>query len=257
MITKHKLNNFFGEKWKPVVFNFEYVSTNRIEVSSYGRVRSFNRMSDGNILKTPLINGYEIIRLKFFKQRDEATDKRLQTAQNKILKLSRDLKKMLLNKSDQILIDEAEKVLNATKKAVKIKFLNAAKKRTINYHALIHRLVATYFLRKPSPDQTVVAHLDYNKLNNTANNLKWMTPEQNYIHQQGSPMVIQEKLDRKSRQGDYSNVSKLTVTKVMLLKKLLNKGKPIKQLVKQFRVTDTQIFRIKRGENWGNIEAAN
>ncbi len=42
----------------------------------------------------------------------------------------------------------------------------------------------------------------------------------------------------------------------MLLKKLLNQGKPIKQLVKQFKVTDTQIFRIKRGENWADIEAA-
>jgi len=42
----------------------------------------------------------------------------------------------------------------------------------------------------------------------------------------------------------------------MLLKKLLNQGKPMKQLVKQFKVTDTQIFRIKRGENWADIEAA-
>jgi hypothetical protein len=25
---------------------------------------------------------------------------------------------------------------------------------------------------------------------------------------------------------------------------------------KQFKVTDTQIFRIKRGENWAEIEAA-
>ena len=30
----------------------------------------------------------------------------------------------------------------------------------------------------------------------------------------------------------------------------------MKQLVKIFKVTDTQIIRIKRGENWGNIEAA-
>jgi Mor family transcriptional regulator len=43
----------------------------------------------------------------------------------------------------------------------------------------------------------------------------------------------------------------------MLLKKLLNEGKPIKQLVKLFKVSDTQIFRIKRGENWANIQALN
>jgi uncharacterized protein YerC len=42
----------------------------------------------------------------------------------------------------------------------------------------------------------------------------------------------------------------------MLLKKMLNQGKPMRTLVKQFKVTDTQILRIKRGENWGDIEAA-
>jgi hypothetical protein len=31
----------------------------------------------------------------------------------------------------------------------------------------------------------------------------------------------------------------------------------MKQLVKQFKITDTQIFRIKRGENWTDIQAAN
>ena len=43
----------------------------------------------------------------------------------------------------------------------------------------------------------------------------------------------------------------------MLMKKLINQGKPMKQLVKLFKVTDTQILRIKRGENWADIKAAN
>jgi hypothetical protein len=42
----------------------------------------------------------------------------------------------------------------------------------------------------------------------------------------------------------------------MYLKKLLQENKPIKNLVKQFKVTETQILRIKRGENWGSVEAA-
>jgi hypothetical protein len=42
----------------------------------------------------------------------------------------------------------------------------------------------------------------------------------------------------------------------MLLKKLLNEGKPMKQLIKQFKITDTQILRIKRGENWSSVAAA-
>ena len=42
----------------------------------------------------------------------------------------------------------------------------------------------------------------------------------------------------------------------MLLKKLMNEGKPMKQLVKQFKITETQILRIKKGINWSEIPAA-
>jgi hypothetical protein len=31
----------------------------------------------------------------------------------------------------------------------------------------------------------------------------------------------------------------------------------MKQLVKQFKITNTQIVRIKRGENWPDVQAAN
>ena len=84
-----------------------------------------------------------------------------------------------------------------------------------------------------------------------------MTAEENYAHQQNSPYVIKEKQERRLRRKEISRATKLTVTKVMLLKKMINLGKPMKQLVKQFKVTDTQIYRIKRGENWADIEAAN
>ena len=83
-----------------------------------------------------------------------------------------------------------------------------------------------------------------------------MTPAENYEHQKNSPHVIKEKQQRQQRQQSDPNQAKLTVTKVMLLKKLLNEGKPIKQLVRIFKVTDTQIIRIKRGENWNNIPAS-
>ena len=101
-----------------------------------------------------------------------------------------------------------------------------------------------------------MAHLDYKKLNNHVSNLKWMTPEENFAHQQKSPFVIKEKEQRKLNPRRNSKVAKLTVTKVMLLKKLLNQNKPVRQLVKQFKITDMQIYRIKRGENWGGIPAA-
>ena len=49
---------------------------------------------------------------------------------------------------------------------------------------------------------------------------------------------------------------KLTVTKVMFVKKLLNEGKPVKTLAKQFKVSENQILNIKNNKNWGFVEAA-
>jgi hypothetical protein len=101
--------------------------------------------------------------------------------------------------------------------------------------------VAEYFVSQPSSQHTIVAHLDYNKLNNNKSNLKWMTPDENYLHQRFSPNVIASRAYSDGRRKEDARSTKLSVTKVMLLKKLLNQGKPMRQLVKQFKVTETQI----------------
>lgn len=248
--------NFPGERWKTVEFDFEFTNDFRLEVSNFGRLRTFNKISDGNILKGSMINGYRIVRLKLYVPRDENVQLKLDKQQQQVFKLARKLKLMKENEESKQLIDETTALLDALRKKVSKKFQKDLKERTINYHSLIHRLVATYFLPKPRLAQTIVAHLDHDKLNNRASNLKWMTPEENYEHQQQSPHVIADKQQRRERQQANPNRAKLTTTKVMLMKKLLNEGKPMKQLVKLFKVTDTQILRIKRGENWGNISAA-
>lgn len=245
-----------GEQWKKVKFNFDFTNDFVMEVSNFGRLRTFNKISNGNIIKGSMINGYRIVRLKFFTAREEKLQKHLARLQKEVFAETRKIKALKNEKENKKVIVESENDLIALKKKLHKKYMQDVKKRTIHYHALIHRLVATYFLPKPKAPQILVAHLDYNKLNNKADNLKWMTPEENYAHQQKSPYVIEEKKERKFRRKENSRATKLTVTKVMLLKKMLNENKPIKRLVKQFKVTDTQILRIKRGENWGEIEAA-
>ncbi len=245
-----------GERWKNVTFDFAFTNKFRIEVSNFGRLRTFNIVSDGNIVKGSMINGYRIIRLKFYRPRDEKTQSRFDYLQKQSLKLAGKLRSLKENSEDKKVIEETTNLLESFKKNLSKKFQDDLKERTINYHSLIHRLVAVYFLKEPKANETLVAHLDYDKLNNRATNLKWMTAEENYEHQKNSPQVIKEKLERRYRRQKGTGVIKLTVTKVMLLKKLINEGKTMKQLVKQFKVTDTQIYRIKRGENWGDIEAA-
>jgi hypothetical protein len=246
-----------SEQWKTVQFDFEFTNDCRIEVSNFGRLRTFNKVSNGNIIKGSMTSGYRIVRLKLYRPRDEITQAKLNNLQQQVFNLARKLKSLVNNRESKQVISETTALLDTFKKNVSKKFRKDLKERTINYHSLIHRLVADYFLPQATSKQTIVAHLDHDKLNNRAGNLKWMTPEENYEHQKNSPHVIKDKQQRRQRQQSNPNRAKLTVTRVMLLKKLLNEGKPMRQLVKLFKVTDTQIFRIKRGENWANIPAAN
>jgi hypothetical protein len=248
--------DFPGEKWKVIKFDIDSTNNFRMEVSNFGRVRSFNKISDGNILNGSTINGYRIIRLKFFKHREAKKQKEFDNLKLQILKTARQLKLLNENKESKKAISETSKRLIELKKSFTAKIRLNEKERTIHYHSLVHRLVANSFLPRPKKNQVVVAHLDHNKLNNKSNNLKWMTAEENYEHQKKSPHVIAHKKLRANNLVPNST-AKLNTTKVMQLKKLLKQGKKtVRELAKQFDVTDTQIIRIRKGENWGSVKAA-
>jgi len=244
------------ETWKEVSFDFEFINDYRLEVSTHGRLRSFNKLSNGNILHGSMINGYRIVRLKFHKERDPQSQRSFDLLRQQTHKLRDRIKELTKAKAPEEEIMEAKKLHVSLKKNLSKKFSEDLHKRTVHYQNLVHRIVAATYCEKPTPEHTLVAHKDFDKLNNHYTNLVWMTPNENYAHQQHSPIVIAEKATRSVTRQTSSKATKLTVTKVMLLKKLLNEGKPIKQLVKQFKVTDTQILRIKRGENWGQVGAA-
>lgn len=194
--------NYPGEQWKAIKFDFEFTNDCRIEVSNFGRVRTFNKVSDGNILNGSMINGYRIIRLKLYRPREENIQKRFDYLQQQVFKLAAKLKLLQNSDADSEKIKETTDLLSTLKKNLSKKFQNDLKERTINYHSLVHRLVACYFLNKPSAKQTIVAHTDHDKLNNRVGNLKWMTPEENYEHQKNSPGVIEEKEKRKHRRKE-------------------------------------------------------
>jgi hypothetical protein len=120
---------------------------------------------------------------------------------------------------------------------------------------LIHRLVATYFLPPPAPDQKFVIHLDYNKKNNRAENLKWANQEEMSAHHLKSPAVIHYKKNKRN----YINFDayKLKETRVRLIKKILNDPNrkiKIKTLAKQFGISEMQLYRIKKGIHWGHVK---
>jgi hypothetical protein len=247
---------YIGEKWKKVKFKVDFETDSYFEVSNLGRVRSFNRLSDGNILKGSLTEGYLIIRFKLYKPREQRIEKKLASLETKLSKLIKVKNTHLYNKASKKEIVNSYNEINALKKELKSIYAIDTKSREMHKHFLIHREVALAFLPKPKVKQVFVAHLDYDKLNNAATNLQWMTLEENLLHQEKNPTNIQQIKDRREGSRNKKFPTKLTIIKVMQLKKMLNQQKPMKQLVEKFKITETQVYRIKRGENWGDVEAA-
>jgi hypothetical protein len=120
----------------------------------------------------------------------------------------------------------------------------------------LYKLVAEFFIPKTSENQLYVLHLDYVRDNDLVQNLKWATYEEKQEHYKRSPHVIKS-LKKLTEHNLKADGSKLTATRVMYLKKLLNDPNNktrMKMLAKQFGISEMQVSRIKRGENWGHIK---
>ena len=117
-------------------------------------------------------------------------------------------------------------------------------KNTARY---VHKLVAQHFLEKESEDEIFVIHLNYDKKDNALKNLKWATKREKELHQFKNPKFIESRKDIVH--------GKLTIGKVKIIKRQLkNKRNRISMIAKRFGVSDTQIHRIKSGENWGKVK---
>ena len=123
------------------------------------------------------------------------------------------------------------------------------KKNGNYFHALIHRLVAKYFLPKPQRNEKIVIHSNHKKPDNHYYNLQWATQAEAIAHQQGSPAVKLARKKMRENPGEGNN-TKLTVEKVKEIKHLLKENKTLKSIAAKYKVSDMQVYRIKIGENW-------
>lgn len=134
-------------------------------------------------------------------------------------------------------------------------FMNNNGKR-VSKNFFIYKLVADLFIPKSSEEQRYVLHLDYQRKNDNYRNLKWATYQEMLAHRQKSPYIIKARIELLEH-NIKSDGRKLTVTKVIHLKKLLFDPKRktrLKMLAKQFGISEMQVSRIKSGENWGHIK---
>ncbi len=128
-----------------------------------------------------------------------------------------------------------------------VTFKTNGKKKTF----LVHKLVAIVFVEKENDNQVIVTHIDWNKRNNHYKNLRWVTKEAAYAR----IMPRLQEINKIKNKGIIRN-SKLKAEDVQVLKGMLEKGIKQNVVAKLFSISEMQVTRIKRGENWGKIKSS-
>ncbi len=114
----------------------------------------------------------------------------------------------------------------------------------------VHKLVAMAWLERPTEKHTIVTHLDRNLKNNHFSNLQWLTPEES---RKINGEFYKKIFTGQKHPGERHN-TKLKVEDIIQLKKMLIKGIPQSKIAKLFCISEMQVTRIKRGENWGDVK---
>lgn len=114
----------------------------------------------------------------------------------------------------------------------------------------VHKLVAEVWLGKPTIQHKYVTHLDRNLNNNHFSNLKWLTDDEMRANYSA---YFKIKYNKPSFQKIITK-NKLGEKDVALLKTMLNRGVRQSVIAKLFSISEMQVTRIKRGENWGHVK---
>lgn len=112
----------------------------------------------------------------------------------------------------------------------------------------IHKAVAEAFINNPD-NKPHVNHKDGNKLNNNANNLEWMTNQENIIHARDNGMLH-------PLAGEQHRFSKLTEEDVRYIRtNYIPKDETYgcKALAKKFNVDHSTISEIYNRKSWKHV----
>lgn len=112
-----------------------------------------------------------------------------------------------------------------------------------NKQVHIHRILAEMFLEPPTNGRNHVNHKDGSPLNNSLDNLEWVTHAENRKH---ACRVLRKGI------GERNGNSKLKENEVLEIKKMLSENVFQKTIAKKFGVSRTTISWINCGGTWNN-----
>lgn len=125
--------------------------------------------------------------------------------------------------------------------------IRSKNKPKIRKYFYAHKLIAeTYIPNLDKKSRKKIIHLDYNRMNNVPSNLAWASDQEASDHQKKNPKFTEQ---------SYTVFnSRLNKKSVSFIKYLLNREIPRQVISDYFELSDMQIGRIVRGENWGEIK---
>lgn len=107
----------------------------------------------------------------------------------------------------------------------------------------VARLVAAAF--HGAADGKQVNHIDGNRQNNSADNLEWVTLQENIQH---SIHVLKSK-----KRGAATAAAKLTEEDVARIRDLLASGATPKEVAQQFNIHRNNVYSIRDGRTWKQV----
>lgn len=105
-----------------------------------------------------------------------------------------------------------------------------------------HRFLAIAFIPNPE-NKPFVNHKDGNKFNCTLGNLEWSTHDENMKHAQRTGLLV------KGRQVHTNILDEAQVRTIFYCAEVSNKD-----LAKYFGIEPSNIYRIRKGDNWKHLK---
>lgn len=110
----------------------------------------------------------------------------------------------------------------------------------------VHRLLALEFILNPD-NKPCVNHKDGNKLNNSLDNLEWVTHPENMKHAFKTGLV--------DNTGEKNGMSKLTEEQVKKIKLMLSDGISQYKIAKKIGgISRSSIMNIKNNHYWNHVK---